>query len=138
MFLHGIFGFPTPHCYTTPEVALTAGETIFPLPIDREPDLVQIRLVNIITQGYWPLGAVVEGTGLTCTDGAGNWFNAFGTGYSPRADFTDPQKSAGLTLFISTYIAATYAFNRHSNSGLPTLITPANWRVRANAIWYHP
>jgi hypothetical protein len=134
----GIFGFPTPHCYETPLIAIAvpaAGTETFPLPLDRAPDAVSLRLVCQVAEDDWVPGDEVGAEVATATDGAGNWFGAFGWGYAGRGNGVSP---GGLTLHITTYTSALYFISRYTLGGAPAVLTAASWKLKAVCTWFHP
>jgi len=130
----GLYGFPGPHVWQSPLQAIAAGETTFPLPIQREPDLMLVRLVCIAADANWGIGDVIDGQSVYVEDGVYGQTAFALLGYSRCGDGF---RGGGLTLGINT-LGDTKAFKRYSNSGVPFTLTDASWQVRAMAIWFDP
>jgi hypothetical protein len=130
----GIYPFPGPHVWQSPPVAIAAGETTFPLPIQREPDIMQARLVCIAADGNWGIGDVIDGNSVHTEDGVYAQTPFCCLGYSRCGDGF---RGGGLTIAINT-LGDTRAFKRYSNSGIPFTLDDAKWQVRAIAIWFDP
>jgi len=131
----GLFGLAEPHCWMSPAVALSGGQTTWGVPFDRPPDMMSVRMVNQIAENNWKPGDEVEGIGLTAADGAGNFYASFGVGYSRTGDGSAP---AGISLLITSSTGGIYQWKKYGGSGNPFLVTAANWSVIVRAIWFHP